>query len=170
MDLGISVCVPPDSLYSVTRPVAKLSVGHVTSKQLRDIIEYFKNSTTITSLTIDCEQLTDDDAFEIVENVNPRLKSLCLASRDIDTRTFLAVADILCIDASLEYLVLHGSAFVDHARIDAAFVYALHINPRHSTSCRWFLNTFNNSYPRLHAIAERLGAPSMLAQFAIAIQ
>ncbi|MFY7869619.1 MAG: hypothetical protein ACOVQN_08965 [Exiguobacterium sp.] len=93
------------------------------------------------------------------------IEYLSLHNNRFSETTYLAIAAALRVNTTLRTLHLFNEILVDWTIIDAAFVYALRLNPIRPDNSRWRLysDAWNAlDYIRLKTIADTSTPPSML--------
>lgn len=93
------------------------------------------------------------------------IKSLGLHNNQFSESTYLAITAALRVNTTLHTLRLFNEILVDWTIIDAAFVYALRLNPIRPDDSKWWLYSDawdEPDYARLKSIADTSTPPSML--------
>lgn len=93
------------------------------------------------------------------------IEHLGLHNNQFSESTYLAIAAALRVNTTLRTLRLFNENFVDWTIIDAAFVYALRLNPIRPDDSKWWLYSDawdEPDYARLKSIADTSTPPSML--------
>lgn len=143
-------------------------------EKLIECLVYNKSLKHITFMNID---ISDVFGAKIIQYVacSSKLDFLSLSHNKLTETTAIALADALCVNASLRVIYLHNNCFKYSLRIDVAFVNALRLNPRDSLYAhrhhdfKWCIYTnaneygwYMSAYSRLKVIAEKSAPPSML--------
>jgi Ran GTPase-activating protein (RanGAP) involved in mRNA processing and transport len=93
------------------------------------------------------------------------IEQMDLMDNHFDQATYLAFAEALRVNTSLQQLSLSENEAEDEGRIDAAFVDALVVNRNRPANSKWCLYSFDSlsDFSRLLAAADQIGHPPLQA-------
>lgn len=135
--------------------------------ELMDCLLSYPNN--VTHLKLSSNRLTDITGVKLAHYVaaSTTIKRLYLYGNQFSDTTYLAMANALCFNISLEWLCLYIEI---KDQIEVALINALMINPHRSIDSFWSTPSTPHcgleNFGRLKAKAEQLGHPNMQALLA----
>jgi len=117
----------------------------------------------IISILLSDNQLTDETGVKLARYVaaSTTIKTLHLCANRLGEATYLALAVALRVNSSLKSVYLAGNQAVDESCIDAAFTWAMYINPNLRTKLKWYLYSYSNRYKWLQVAARQQNHPTL---------
>jgi hypothetical protein len=143
----------------------ELSCNYYKDAAIADLMDcLLANPDVVKNIFLNDNWLMDETGVKLARYIaaSSTIKLLFLNKNRMGELTYIAIAEALRINTSLESFHLFNNEDVNRARIETAFVDALNINPNRPTNSIWLMfECWSDEYDQLKIKAEELGHPTM---------
>lgn len=116
--------------------------NNVTDAKFAELADWLvAHPDVVTEVWLNNNELTDVSGVKLATFVSRSntIRRLCINRNNLGEATYIAMAEALSVNTSLEALYLCDNEPVDEKRVDAAFIRALRVNPKRPSATQWHL-------------------------------
>lgn len=166
----------PSTVFKVEEATQRLECRDPTLKRLcfdsnfyededveRVVDALIANPDVVTDVFLSENEFTNETGLKLAQYVavSSTIEHLCLSCNHLTDSTCLALASALCVNTSLQNLYLMDNETENMLGVEIAFIQALRLNPLRPLRSTWKFYFNENDFPRLKAVADQQGHPSL---------